>query len=247
MEYKFKKIFDINKFVIVSFYSNDKLYNKEKDYFIYSLNKFKINYIIYEVNIKDINKLDDIQKWNFFTYLKPKILKKVLQKYKFKSILWCDIDSMFFNYPTELDTIDKELGLYDANTNNNKNKLKLLSGVIFLKNTKFTINLLDEWISKINNINLRGINDKNFMNLCDQKILTNIIEEKNIPFFNLTKKYFGIYNKVINEKKKYSDYYVVHFQASRRKVHKLVNEKFIDEDEKVKIYRNNIFDKFLTK
>ena len=36
------------------------LYNKEKD-FIYSLNKFKINYIIYEVNIKDIDKLDDIK------------------------------------------------------------------------------------------------------------------------------------------------------------------------------------------
>ena len=205
MDYKFKKIFDINKFVVVSFYSNDKLYDKEKDYFIYSLNKLKINYIIYEINIKNINKFDDIQRWSYFTYFKPNILKNVLEKYNFKSILWCDIDSMFFNYPTELDMIDKDLGLYYTNMKNN-NKLKLLSGVIFLKNTNFNIHLLNDWISKINNINLKTINEKNFMNFCDQKILDNIVEEKNIPFFNLNEKYFGIYNKVIYNNKKYSDY-----------------------------------------
>lgn len=244
MEIEFHKIFNPEKIVIVSFYTIGNLYEKEKDFFIYSLNLHKINYIIYKINnnqkFDDNNKLNIIKKWNYITYIKPKILLLVIDKFNYEKIVWCDIDSMFFNYPKELDLIKEDYGFYYSHTKNNNKKF--LSGVLYFKNNSNTKNVLNLWIEKLDNIKIKDINLDNYMTLNDQQILGEIIETHNIKYYNLGKKYFGIYNKILSNKKKYTDYYVVHFQASRRNTHKFVNKKrFKNEEIKIKLFRDNLF------
>ena len=57
MEIAFHKIFNPKKFVIVSFYTIGNLYEREKDFFIYSMNLLQINYIIYKIDSNQ--KFDD--------------------------------------------------------------------------------------------------------------------------------------------------------------------------------------------
>tara|TARA_B110001469_G_C9648923_1_gene330087 strand:- start:11102 stop:11842 length:741 start_codon:yes stop_codon:yes gene_type:complete len=240
MEIAFHKIFNPEKFVIVSFYTIGNLYEREKDFFIYSMNLLQINYIIYKIDsnqkFDDNKELNTIKKWNYITYIKPKILLEIIEKFNYDKIVWCDIDSMFFNYPKELDLIKEDYGFYK---NNNK---KFLSGVLYFKNNSKTKDILNLWIEKLDNIKIKDINLDNYMALSDQKILGEIIETTNIKYYNLGKKNFGIYDKILLNKEKYTDYYIVHFQASRRNTHKFVNkEKHINEEKKIKIFRDNLF------
>jgi len=204
------------------------------------MNLLQINYIIYKIDsnqkFDDNKELNTIKKWNYITYIKPKILLEIIEKFNYEKIVWCDIDSMFFNYPKELDLIKEDYGFYK---NNNK---KFLSGVLYFKNTSKTKDILNLWIEKLDNIKIKDINLGNYMELSDQKILGEIIETTNIKYYNLCEKYFGIYDKILLNKKKYTDYYIVHFQASRRNTHKFVNkEKFRNEEKKIKIFRDNLF------
>ena len=240
MEIAFHKIFNPEKFVIVSFYTIGNLYEREKDFFIYSMNLLQINYIIYKINnnikFDDNKELNTIKKWNYITYIKPKILLEIIEKFNYNKIVWCDIDSMFFNYPKELDLIKEDYGFYK---NNNK---KFLSGVLYFKNNSKTKDILNLWIEKLDNIKIKDINLDNYMALSDQKILGEIIEMQNVKYYNLGKKNFGIYDKILLNKEKYTDYYIVHFQASRRNTHKFVNkEKYRNEEKKIKIFRDNLF------
>jgi len=240
MEIAFHKIFNPKKFVIVSFYTIGNLYEREKDFFIYSMNLLQINYIIYKIDSNqkfDNNKeLNTIKKWNYFNYIKPKIIIEVLEKFNYDKILWCDVDTMFFNYPKELDLIKEDYGFYK---NNNK---KFLSGVLYFRNNSKTKDILNRWIEKLDNIKIKDINLYNYMTLSDQKILGEIIEMKNVKYYNLGKKNFGIYDKILLNKEKYTDYYIVHFQASRRNNPKiLINPEYHNEHYWIKIFRDNLF------
>lgn len=244
MEIAFHKIFNPEKIVVVSFYTIGNIYEKEKDFFIYSLNKIKINYIIYKIDnskkFDDNHKLNEIKKWTYITYIKPKILSLVIDKFNYKKILWCDIDSMIFNYPKEIDTLEDDMGFYYTYTK--KNIKKIFSGVLYFKNTPKTRDVLNLWMDKINKIKIQDINLDNYMVLCDQKILRDILETHNIKYYNIGKKYFGIYDKIILYKEKYQDYYIVHFQASRRNTHKYVNkEKYANEEKMIKKFRYDLF------
>ena len=189
MEIAFHKIFNPKKFVIVSFYTIGNLYEREKDFFIYSMNLLQINYIIYKIDANQKfdknNDLNTIKKWNYFNYIKPKIIIEVLEKFNYDKILWCDVDTMFFNYPKELDLIKEDYGFYK---NNNK---KILSGVLYFRNNSKTKDILNLWIEKLDNIKIKDINLYNYMTLSDQKILGEIIEMKNVKYYNLGKKTLG--------------------------------------------------------
>jgi hypothetical protein len=244
MEIAFHKIFNPKKFVIVSFYTIDNLYEREKDFFIYSMNLLQINYIIYKIDsnqkFDDNKELNTIKKWNYITYIKPKILLEIIEKFNYDKIVWCDIDSMFFNYPKELDLIKEDYGFYYNYTKNNIKKF--LSGVLYFKNNSKTKDILNLWIKKLDNIKIKDINLDNYMALSDQKILGEIIQIQNIKYYNLGGKYFGIYDKIIIKKEKYTDYYIVHFQASRRNNPKiLINPEYHNEHYWIKKFRDNLF------
>ena len=244
MEIAFHKIFNPKKFVIVSFYTIGNLYEREKDFFIYSMNLLQINYIIYKIDsnqkFDDNKELNTIKKWNYITYIKPKILLEIIEKFNYEKIVWCDIDSMFFNYPKKLNLIKEDYGFYFGYTKNNKKKF--LSGVLYFRNNSKTKDILNLWIEKLNNIKIKDINLDNYMALSDQKILGEIIEMQNVKYYNLGKKYFGIYDKILLNKEKYTDYYIVHFQASRRNKPKiLINPEYHNEHYWIKKFRDNLF------
>ena len=239
MEIAFHKIFNPKKFVIVSFYTIDNLYEREKDFFIYSMNLLQINYIIYKIDANQKfdknNDLNTIKKWNYFNYIKPKIIIEVLDKFNYDKILWCDVDTMFFNYPKELDLINEDCGFCIK-------KEKLFAGVIYFKNSEFTKKLLNNWLDKVNKVDINTVNLDNYMDICEQSILNDIIINEKIKYFDLSKRYSGIYDKIIIKKERYTDYYIVHFQASRRNNPKiLINPEYHNEHYWIKKFRDNLF------
>ena len=147
---------------------------------------------------------------------------------------------MFFNYPKELDLIKEDYGFYFGHTKNNIKTF--LSGVLYFKNNSKTKDILNLWIEKLDNIKIKDINLDNYMTLSDQKILGEIIKIQNIKYYNLGEKYFGIYDKILLNKKKYTDYYIVHFQASRRNNPKIIiNPEYHNEHYWIKKFRDNLF------
>ena len=68
-------------------------------------------------------------------------------------------------------------------------------------------------------------NVKIWTRLCENILIClRTIKHINVKYYNLGKKNFGIYDKILLNKEKYTDYYIVHFQASRRNTHKFVNK-----------------------
>jgi hypothetical protein len=208
--------------IIVSYFTKDKIYESYAKSLILSLKCF--NNIPYEiVPIKDQGS------WDANTHYKPIFLKEMLKKYYPNSVVYVDVDAVFCQYPKLFDELDKTNYLPIAvhildhsKYRKNCNRKEMLSGTIFLKNTKETQGILDEWI----------VECKKDPKLWDQKALEIVLKDK--QYFTLPEEYCCIFDTMSSVKEPV----IKQFQASREARHPRTNKvvpKIVDSKGSIRI------------
>lgn len=184
--------------IVCAYYTKNTIYEEYAENFVLSLKKFDLPY--------EITPIDDFKDWYKSVQYKPVFLKKMLRKYYPHSIVYVDVDAVFCKYPDLFDILDKSLNLniavhiLDHSKYRRKNHSpELLSGTIFLGNSRETNIILDEWIEEL----------AKDSKLWDQKGLENVLRGKN--FYRLPEEYCMIFDYMSSIKNPV----IKHFQASR--------------------------------
>jgi len=184
--------------LVAAFYTKATQYENHARNLIESLKEFKLPY--------EITPIDNLGDWYKNMQFKPTFLKQMLEKYHPHSIVYVDVDAVFYRYPALFDQLDRmpnlSVGVHilDHSKYRRRNHPpELLSGTIFLKNNQKTSIIINEWIEEC----------KKDSRLWDQRALASVLREKD--FYVLPEEYCTIFDYMSSVK-----YPVIkHFQASR--------------------------------
>jgi hypothetical protein len=247
INYKFlyikkNKTFDINyiklnkksNIIVISYYTKKTIYAKEILNLKYSIDKLNLNY--------HISAIDDMKDWNLNTYYKATFIKEMLLKYPNNKLLYVDADAVLHKLPNIIYDLDYKCDLGISYFNNT-----LRSGTLYIKNTKNTKNIVDEWININNKILKENINKKNYN--CKIKIQ---FEQRNLDLVLKKLNYKYIYYFDISycmiDNDKYNNILIYpiieHFQASRiyvykNKYKKDVNRHLVKNNDTIYIISSN--------
>ena len=193
-----------NKFIIVSFYAG-KYYEKVmNEYLLPSIQKLKLPFYI--------EKIDNLGNWRKNANQKLLFIKKCLEKFSDKNIVFIDADAKINNYPELFDNIPKEylIGIHYLDWDKwykNGNKIKeLLTGTIYLKNCEETKELINNWIKETRE------------NKPQQKTLQKLIEIEDLNIYKLPLEYCYIVNLPNGQEPhiKIENPIISHYQISRK-------------------------------
>jgi len=185
---------DKMNFIVVAYFTRKTFYEDYARALVESLKKYNLFY-----HIEGIENLGD---WYKNTNYKPTFIKKMMVKFPNYNIVYVDCDAVFFGYPELFERIEDNIAvhLFDKSHFNKRSKgLEILSGTIFLRNTKETYELVERWEKRC----------KEKPRQWDQKSLEQIL---NGNFYNLPEGYCKIYNVRYPVKNPI----IVHYQASRQ-------------------------------
>ena len=185
----------MNKFIVVSYYTKKTGYQREAVRLEQSLMKHGIPYHIAAV--------PNLGSWLKNTHLKAVFMKNILEKFFGVDIVWTDADSIFHSYPKLFDTIDCDIALHFRNWRSNPNEL--LIGTIYHRNNEKVRNLINDWI-RFNKKNPLRRAQLNFESVFKR-------HKKNLKYEALPMEYCCIFD---DEKRKFCDPVIEHFQASRK-------------------------------
>lgn len=164
--FDFGQVKDIEKIkrpLVISFYTRNTDYEKEVERLIFSLKKFSLEY--------DIEAIDNLGSWQRNTYYKASFIRKMLEKYPGRRILWMDADAVLHSYPVLFDNLDVDLAVcyIDCTRYNHPNLgIVLNSSVLYFANNERARLLLDSWIQE---------NKKNIESgILEQKVLQNLLD-----------------------------------------------------------------------
>jgi hypothetical protein len=180
-------------YLIVSYYTNNTLYEQEAQKFILSLKKFAIPYYVEGV--------ENLGSWQKNTSYKPTFIKKMLLKFPESSIVWVDCDAQFFAYPTLFDNLscDVAIYVYDGKEYKHKNWIpELLSGTVYFRNCPKVLDFVEQWEKLC----------REHFGVWDQKHLASVLKND----FELLP---GEYCKIVDKMQYIKNPVIVHYQASR--------------------------------
>jgi len=166
-------ITDNTKFIIVSYFTNDK-YKKELQNLLTSINKYGLSYYIEE--------LKDKNNWVLNTHYKPWVIKRALLLFN-RPIVFLDADAVIKKYPELFENIKKDIAAYFSESGN------LLSGTLYFKNTLESLKLIEMWKNEC------LINK----DVWDQNILKECVQKRRIDIEHLPKCYCQIFDSLKNE------------------------------------------------
>lgn len=167
-------------------------------------------------NLKtDIRGVESLGSWQKNTSYKARFLWEMLNKHPEDNIVFLDVDAEILEYPELFEKIPEGyfLAAHILDRNNwyqreyGIHRYELLSGTLWLKNCSETKNLLLDWIDRVEK-----------STLWEQKVLHQIIKEKNIQIFELPLDYCYI-NSLPNGNEpfiKLSKPIIKHNQVSRK-------------------------------
>jgi len=189
--------------VVVGYYTEGR-YAEIAKKLISSLHEFSIPH--------EVESVKDLGSWDANTRYKPTFIKRMMDRYPNRSIVYVDVDAVFYKYPYLFDVLDADSSVDVAvhildHRKYRKRKVskpsELLSGTIFLRVCDKTRKIVDEWERIC--INNPG--------LWDQVALDKVLRGKNRKFYNLPVEYCMIfdYDYGIDIR----DPVIKHFQASR--------------------------------
>jgi len=185
-------------YIVTAYYTKGTIYEEYAENFILSLKKFGLFY--------EITPIDDFKDWYKGMQYKPTFLKQMLEKHYPHSIVYVDIDAIFCRYPNFFDHLDRtpEVNIALHVLDHSKYRRKehppeLLSGTIFLKNTKEVKEIINRWIYECSQDS----------KLWDQRALERVL--KNYRYHLLPEEYCMIFDYMSSIK----DPVIKHFQASR--------------------------------
>jgi len=205
----YKEIMD-KPYIITAYYTDNGPYPSAAQRLIKSLKQFNLVY--------EITSIKDLGDWYKNTQYKPVFLQEKLKKFYPYSIVYVDIDAVIcrnpilFNQLDDMSHVNIAVHVLDHSQRKRKNNPpELLSGTIYLKNTKETSIIMLEWIKEC---------EKN-PKLWDQRALDIVLKDRD--FYYLPEEYCCIFDYM-------SDVFspvIVHYQASRIAKGHVKNSKII--------------------
>lgn len=184
--------------IACAYYTKNTIYEEYAENLILSLKKLGLFY--------EITPIDDFKDWYKSIQYKPVFLKQMLKKHYPHSIVYVDIDAIFCRHPSFFDRLNKNsdvniaVHVLDHSKYRRKNHpSELLSGTIFLRNSRETGIIMDEWISELTKDS----------KLWDQRALEKVLRSHKFHF--LPEEYCMIFDYMAAIK----DPVIKHFQASR--------------------------------
>jgi len=131
---EFKDIPEIKRPVITSFYTKGNGYEKQAQFLIDTIRRFNFDY--------DIQGIEDRGSWRKNVYYKPIFIKKMLNKYPNRSIVFVDADAKIRKNPVLFNNYDCDLAFHL------RGGKELLSGTLYFGNTKGSHFIVDKWIEQ---------------------------------------------------------------------------------------------------
>ena len=141
-------------YIVCAFHTNDDIYNAEAANLRESLERFKLPYVI-----KQIEKGD--RRWKDICRTKPRFIRDMLDAYG-KDVLYLDADAKVLAHPTLFDNFPGDLGVHL------RPPKELFASTIYVKNSVNARFLLERWIWFVME------NDKND----DQTMLQRVVDEQ---------------------------------------------------------------------
>ena len=157
----------------------------------------------------DITPIEDKGDWYANTQYKPVFLKQMLKKHHPNSVVYVDADAVFLKYPKLFDKLDSKskvniaVHILDHSKYRRSNHPpEILSGTIFLRNSKECSIIISKWEEVIGND----------PRMWDQVALSKVLRGYVPPFHHvLPEEYVTIYDYMSSVKNPV----IKHFQASR--------------------------------
>lgn len=169
------------KFIVISYYTKDRIYQEEIKKLITSLKKFNLNY--------DIDGIDSLGNWQRNTYYKAVFIKRKLIQHKDKNVLWLDADVILRSYPILFNDMKADFAVHyiDWRKYKRQPRIELNTSVMYFANNEKVKKLIDLWIAE----NKRKINS----GIWEQKNLQNILNSyKDLNIYKLPASYCQIYD-----------------------------------------------------
>lgn len=189
--------------LIVSYYTEGTLYEKEAYDLIESCKKFGLEY--------DIVSVPNLGSWSANCCYKPTFLLEKLEKHQ-RPLVWTDVDSVIVKDPVLFNECYADVALRINDHLPETDKAKILSGTLFINNTASAKKLLQLWAKECARCLLQE--EMVFDQVALKKVILHyptIVEIKRLPA-----SYIRIVDHPKNEKSgNPEDAVIVHYQASR--------------------------------
>ena len=184
----------MKSWIVVSYYTLNTFYEEYATKLVASLEQFKILYHVVGVrNLRD---------WHKNTNYKPTFLKKMLDEFPDKNVVWVDCDAVFKRYPKLFDTLDCDIAAHEfdcARYYKGGRGTELLSGTLFLRNNEEVRETVKAWEQEC----------IKRPRVWDQKSLEKVLAGQ---YHKLPKEYCQISGTMRDVKNPV----IVHYQASKR-------------------------------
>ena len=169
----------MHKFIITSYYTLGTPYQGvAHDYLMPSVRDKHI--------LTDFRGMMSLGNWNKNTLYKPTFIKKMMLHYPNINIVFLDVDAEVMIYPTLFDQIPEEYNIaahmLDRDSwyqRDNGGVKELLSGTLFIRNCKESLDIVDKWIALCASEVL----------MWEQKLLQELLESMNVKIYELPIEY----------------------------------------------------------
>lgn len=186
-------------FIIVAYFTRGSIYEDHVKNLVQSLKVFNLPYEVVPITNRG--------NWYKNMQYKPTFLRQMLEKYSPYSIVYVDADAVFYRYPDFFNELERDLTDVDiavhvldhSKRGRKKCAPELLSGTIFVRNSKNSSIILREWVNEC----------RRDPNLWDQRALATVLQRH--PFYELPEEYCAIFDYMRDVKNPV----IKHFQASR--------------------------------
>jgi hypothetical protein len=199
----------MNPIRFISSYTVNTIYEKIiKDSLIPSLEKFNLPYHIFAV--------DSLGSWKINSRQRPLRIKEAMLMYPGENIVWIDADARVLQNPEVLFHIPDSchIGInymkWSEHYGNTVEKIELLDGTSYYKNSEEMLKFCDEWIERAVNQN------RNHRRVLDQMINEKINENLNIVLIPREYCYIVTQPNGSEPAVPISNPVIAHFQASRQ-------------------------------
>lgn len=171
--------------IVVAYYTENTPYEEEISHLRESLIKWEVPYYFKPVT--------NLSKWEFNCGMKPAFILECLERFKGKTLMYTDADSVLQAYPEYIRNFQGDIAVRYLGS-------ELLSGTIVLNDNERTNKLVREWVYE------QSLTPNDW----DQRVLARVLED--IEVEELPLEYIQIFDHSV----KCKNPVVIHNQASRR-------------------------------
>lgn len=186
--------------VIVAYFTANTIYEDHAKNFIRSAQEFNVPY--------EVTPIKSMGDWYANMQWKPTFINDMMMKHYPRSVVYVDIDAVFFKSPVLFDELDQDSSVHigvhlldHSKRRRSNHSLELLSGTVYLKNTVTTQKIVREWIKAC----------KASSTVWDQVALSHVLHGGDYSYYILPEEYCTIFDYMADVKEPV----IKHYQASR--------------------------------